>query len=127
MQECSIAGMQSYGFCAYVVMLFFGHVFVSLCRYAEFQVCRYAGMQLLRMCIDCSSGLCVMCQVDNLWEIAIGVIRDVMQEQFARMSTSQHMLLVKDDVSLLCASLRRYGFQVNTTYTRAYMHTYWHT
>lgn len=59
-----------------------------------------------------AGGLVTGSQVDNLWETAVARMKVVMEEQFARMSTSEHMLLVKDDASLLCACLRRYGFQV---------------
>eukprot|EP00271_Cylindrocystis_brebissonii_P004692 TRINITY_DN16508_c0_g1_i1.p1 TRINITY_DN16508_c0_g1~~TRINITY_DN16508_c0_g1_i1.p1 ORF type:complete len:834 (-),score=194.69 TRINITY_DN16508_c0_g1_i1:1366-3867(-) len=59
-----------------------------------------------------AGGLITNSQVDNMWEVAIAKMKNVMDEQFVRMTTCEHMLLVKDDASLLCASLRRYGFQV---------------
>lgn len=60
-----------------------------------------------------AGGLITNSQVDILWDLAIFKIKGVMEEQFGRMNTSEQMLLVKDDASLLCASLRRYGFQVS--------------
>eukprot|EP00249_Psilotum_nudum_P020734 c27823_g1_i1 orf=605-2962(+) len=51
-------------------------------------------------------------QVENLWETAISKISSVLQDQFSRMQTANHLLIVKDYVSLLGATLRRYGYQV---------------
>eukprot|EP00897_Mesotaenium_endlicherianum_P010332 jgi/Mesen1/9327/ME000061S08776 len=48
-----------------------------------------------------AGGLVSSTQVDTLWESAIGKMRGVMEEQFARMNTAEHMLLVKGDVAPL--------------------------
>lgn len=52
-------------------------------------------------------------QVDLLWETALSRMRCVMEEQFASMSSADHMLMVKEDISLFASALRRYGFQVS--------------
>lgn len=60
-----------------------------------------------------SGGVISASRVDNLWETAIARMKLVMEELFARMSTADDMLMVKQDTSLLCSALRRYGFQVS--------------
>ncbi|KAH7277343.1 hypothetical protein KP509_39G046000 [Ceratopteris richardii] len=51
-------------------------------------------------------------QVEILWEIAVSKMISLVEDQFSRMQTANHLLIVKDYVSLLCATLRRYGYQV---------------
>ncbi|MCO5579032.1 hypothetical protein L7F22_032884 [Adiantum nelumboides] len=51
-------------------------------------------------------------QVENLWEMAVAKMISVVEDQFSRMQTANHLLIMKDYVSLLCATLRRYGYQV---------------
>ncbi|CAI5467823.1 unnamed protein product [Closterium sp. Yama58-4] len=60
-----------------------------------------------------AGGVIKPAQVDVLWETAIARMRSVMEEQFASMSSADHMLMVKEDISLFAAALRRYGFQVS--------------
>ncbi|KAJ7539673.1 hypothetical protein O6H91_11G104900 [Diphasiastrum complanatum] len=59
-----------------------------------------------------ASGLITSSQAENLWESAISKVNSVLEDQFSRMQTASHLLLVKDYVSLLGATLRRYGYQV---------------
>lgn len=59
-----------------------------------------------------AGGLMSSSQVENLWETAAAKMISVVEDQFSRMQTANHLLIVKDYVSLLCATLRRYGYQV---------------
>ncbi|KAL5701315.1 Exocyst complex component S15B [Ranunculus cassubicifolius] len=51
-------------------------------------------------------------QVENLWETAVNKMCSVLEDQFSRMQTASHLLLIKDYVSLLGVTLRRYGYSV---------------
>ncbi|KAH7424634.1 hypothetical protein KP509_11G016800 [Ceratopteris richardii] len=51
-------------------------------------------------------------QVESLWDIALAKMISVTEDQFSRMQTANHLLIVKDYISLLCATLRKYGYQV---------------
>lgn len=59
-----------------------------------------------------AGGLITSVQVENLWETAAAKMIFVVEDQFSRMHTANHLLIVKDYVSLLGATLRRYGYQV---------------
>ncbi|BBM97704.1 exocyst complex component 6 [Marchantia polymorpha subsp. ruderalis] len=59
-----------------------------------------------------AGGLITNARVESLWETAISKMNVVIEDQFSRMQTANHLLLVKDYVSLLGVTLRRYGFQV---------------
>ncbi|KAJ6819982.1 exocyst complex component SEC15A isoform X2 [Iris pallida] len=52
-------------------------------------------------------------QVEALWDTAASKITSILEVQFSRMDTASHLLLIKDFVTLLGATLRRYGYQVN--------------
>ncbi|CAO2824371.1 unnamed protein product [Amaranthus hypochondriacus] len=52
-------------------------------------------------------------EVENLWEMAISKMCSVLEDQFSRMQTANHLLLIKDYVSLLGVSLRRFGYPVD--------------
>ncbi|PKA48932.1 putative exocyst complex component 6 [Apostasia shenzhenica] len=52
-------------------------------------------------------------EVDALWETAVGKIASVLEDQFSRMQTASHLLLIKDYVSLLSVTLRQYGYAVD--------------
>lgn len=58
-------------------------------------------------------GLISKWEVENLWETAVSKMCSVLEDQFSRMQTANHMLLIKDYVSLLGVSLRRYGYPVD--------------
>ncbi|XP_024398733.1 exocyst complex component SEC15A [Physcomitrium patens] len=59
-----------------------------------------------------AGGLMTSARTEQLWESAISKVTIVMEDQFSRMQDANHLLLVKDYVSLLGATLRRYGYQV---------------
>ncbi|XP_047324838.1 exocyst complex component SEC15B [Impatiens glandulifera] len=50
--------------------------------------------------------------VDNLWDTAVSKMCSVLEDQFSRMQTANHLLLIKDYVSLLGVTLRRYGYPI---------------
>ncbi|KAK8711509.1 hypothetical protein V6N13_146791 [Hibiscus sabdariffa] len=59
-------------------------------------------------------GLISKMEVENLWETAVSKMCAVLEDQFSRMQTANHLLLIKDYVSLLGVTLRRYGYAVGT-------------
>lgn len=58
-------------------------------------------------------GLITKFEVENLWETAVSKMCSVLEDQFSRMQTANHLLLIKDYVSLLGVTLRRYGYSVD--------------
>ncbi|XP_043722354.1 exocyst complex component SEC15B-like [Telopea speciosissima] len=58
-------------------------------------------------------GLISKFEVENLWEAAVSKMCSVLEDQFSRMQTANHLLLIKDYVSLLSVTLRRYGYPVD--------------
>jgi hypothetical protein len=58
-------------------------------------------------------GLISKIEVENLWEAAVSKMCSVLEDQFSRMQTANHLLLIKDYVSLLGVTLRRYGYPVD--------------
>ncbi|XAR58419.1 hypothetical protein NMG60_11013804 [Bertholletia excelsa] len=52
-------------------------------------------------------------EVENLWDTAVSKMCSVLEDQFSRMQTANHLLLIKDYVSLLGVTLRRYGYPVD--------------
>ncbi|PKI51648.1 hypothetical protein CRG98_027950 [Punica granatum] len=60
-----------------------------------------------------SGGLISKLEVENLWETAVSKMCSVLEDQFSRMQTASHLLLIKDYVSLLGVTLRRYGYLVD--------------
>lgn len=59
-----------------------------------------------------SGGLISKMEVENLWETAMSKMCSVLEDQFSRMQTANHLLLIKDYVSLLGVTLRRYWYPV---------------
>ncbi|CAA7047070.1 unnamed protein product [Microthlaspi erraticum] len=59
-------------------------------------------------------GLVSKLEVEALWDIAVVDMCAVLEDQFSRMQTANHLLLIKDYVSLLGVSLRRYGYAVDS-------------
>ncbi|KAE9593802.1 hypothetical protein Lal_00036422 [Lupinus albus] len=55
-------------------------------------------------------GLISKVEVDNLWEIAVSKMCAVLEDQFSGMQAANHLLLIKDYVSLLGLTLRRFGY-----------------
>ncbi|KAK8654351.1 hypothetical protein V6N13_128320 [Hibiscus sabdariffa] len=58
-------------------------------------------------------GLVSKLEVENLWETAVSKMCSVLEDQFSRMQTASHLLLIKDYVSLLGVTLRRYSYPVD--------------
>ncbi|GJW74008.1 exocyst complex component SEC15B-like protein [Tanacetum coccineum] len=58
-------------------------------------------------------GLINKMEVENLWDTAVSKMCSVLEDQFSRMRTANHLLLIKDYVSLLGVTLRRYGYSVD--------------
>lgn len=61
-----------------------------------------------------ADGLLSDSQVETMWEIAISKVTSILGEQFSHMEAGNHHLLVKDYVSLLCASMKNYGYQTTS-------------
>ncbi|CAK9188548.1 unnamed protein product [Ilex paraguariensis] len=59
-----------------------------------------------------AGGLLLSNQVETMWETAVGKVTSVLEEQFSHMDAASHLLLVKDYVTLLGATLRQYGYEV---------------
>uniref|UniRef100_A0A0D9VPV8 Exocyst complex component n=1 Tax=Leersia perrieri TaxID=77586 RepID=A0A0D9VPV8_9ORYZ len=59
-----------------------------------------------------ADGLLSESQVETTWEAAIAKITSILEDQFARMSTASHLLLVKDYVTLLGTTVSKYGYQI---------------
>ncbi|KAI3830238.1 hypothetical protein L1987_04374 [Smallanthus sonchifolius] len=51
-------------------------------------------------------------QVEAMWETAVTKLTLTLENQFSQMDTASHLLLVKDYVTLLGATLRQYGYDV---------------
>lgn len=51
-------------------------------------------------------------QVETIWETAVAKITSLLGDQFSNMDSATHLLLVKDYVTLLAATLRQYGYEV---------------
>lgn len=52
-------------------------------------------------------------EVESLWDTAVSKMCSVLEDQFSRMQTANHLLLIKDYVSLLGVTLRGYGYPVS--------------
>ncbi|KAJ4979840.1 hypothetical protein NE237_010620 [Protea cynaroides] len=59
-----------------------------------------------------AGGLLSANQVKIIWETAVAKMTFVLDEQFSRMETASHLLLIKDYVTLVGSTLTRYGYQV---------------
>lgn len=59
-----------------------------------------------------AGGLLLADQVETMWETAVSKVTSILEEQFSHMDTASHLLLVKDYVTLLGATLRQYGYEV---------------
>ncbi|GER43713.1 exocyst complex component sec15B [Striga asiatica] len=58
-------------------------------------------------------GLISRLEVENLWDTAVSKMCSVLEDQFSRMQTANHLLLIKDYVSLLGVTLRRFGYPID--------------
>lgn len=59
-----------------------------------------------------ADGLLSESQVETTWETAIAKITSILEEQFSRMRTASHFLLIKDYVTLLGTAVNKYGYQI---------------
>lgn len=59
-----------------------------------------------------AGGLLLADQVETMWETAVSKVTSLLEEQFSHMDSASHLLLVKDYVTLLGATLRQYGYEV---------------
>lgn len=59
-----------------------------------------------------AGGLLLPDQLETMWETAVAKITSILEEQFSHMDSATHLLLVKDYVTLLGATLRQYGYEV---------------
>lgn len=51
-------------------------------------------------------------QVETLWDTALSTMASILEKQFTLMDTASHLLLIKDFVTLLCSTLKRYGYRL---------------
>ncbi|GAV69469.1 Sec15 domain-containing protein [Cephalotus follicularis] len=61
-----------------------------------------------------AGGLLLADQVETMWETALAKMTSVLEEQFSHMDSATHILLVKDYLTLLGATLRQYGYEVGS-------------
>ncbi|PKA55051.1 putative exocyst complex component 6 [Apostasia shenzhenica] len=59
-----------------------------------------------------AGGLLSESQVETIWDIALAGITSILDSQFTRMDTASHLLLIKDFVTLLCSTLKHYGYRL---------------
>ncbi|XP_042463534.1 exocyst complex component SEC15A-like [Zingiber officinale] len=59
-----------------------------------------------------AEGLLLESQLEMLWDTALSKMTSVLEDQFSHMDTANHLLLVKDFVTLFGSTLRRHGYQV---------------
>ncbi|KAJ8635512.1 hypothetical protein MRB53_009779 [Persea americana] len=57
-------------------------------------------------------GLLLPTQVDKIWDTALEKITSVLVENFSVIEAPNHLLLIKDHVTLLVATLQQYGYRV---------------
>lgn len=51
-------------------------------------------------------------QLETIWDTAMAKMTSLLEEQFSGMEIASHFLMIKDCVTLLGATLKRYGYQV---------------
>ncbi|XP_020104541.1 exocyst complex component SEC15A-like [Ananas comosus] len=59
-----------------------------------------------------ASGLLSESQLETLWETAIAKMTSVLEDQFSRMDTASHFILIKHFLTLLSETLKRYGYRI---------------
>ncbi|XP_074589895.1 exocyst complex component SEC15A-like [Curcuma longa] len=59
-----------------------------------------------------AGGLLLDSQLETLWDTALSKMTSVLEDQFSHMDTANHLLLVKDFVTLFGSTLIRHGYQV---------------
>ncbi|RWW56396.1 hypothetical protein BHE74_00036886 [Ensete ventricosum] len=60
--------------------------------------------------LQTAGGLLSESQVETLWNTAISKMTSILEDQFSRMDTANHLLLIKDFVTLVAETLTRYGY-----------------
>ncbi|KAE8706391.1 Exocyst complex component SEC15A [Hibiscus syriacus] len=66
--------------------------------------------RVLRTC----GGLLSADQVETMWDTTVATVASVLEEQYSHMDSATHLLLVKDYITLLGATLRQYGYKVGS-------------
>ncbi|KAM0852444.1 hypothetical protein ACQ4PT_051754 [Festuca glaucescens] len=61
-----------------------------------------------------AEGLLSESQVETMWEASISKVTSILEEQFTSMDAANHHLLVKDYVSLLGETMKKYGYQATS-------------
>ncbi|OMO96117.1 Exocyst complex subunit Sec15-like protein [Corchorus olitorius] len=61
-----------------------------------------------------AGGLLSTDQVETMWETTVAKMASVLERQFSHMDSATHLLLVKDYITLLGATLRHYGYEVGS-------------
>ncbi|XP_072974495.1 exocyst complex component SEC15A [Typha angustifolia] len=59
-----------------------------------------------------AGGLLSESQVETIWDTAISKMTAILEDQFSHTDTASYLLLIKDFVTLLGATLTRYGYRV---------------
>lgn len=59
-----------------------------------------------------ADGLLSESQMETTWEIALAKVTSTLEDQFSRMRTASHFLLIKDYVTLLAAAVKKYGYPI---------------
>ncbi|KAK2403513.1 exocyst complex component SEC15A [Trifolium repens] len=60
-----------------------------------------------------AGGLLVEDQVETMWETALSKMTSMLDMQFSRMNSATNLLLIKDDVTLVGSTLRKYGYDIS--------------
>ncbi|KAL5231158.1 hypothetical protein ABZP36_029934 [Zizania latifolia] len=63
-----------------------------------------------------ADGLLCESQVETMWETAISKVASILEDNFSRMDAANHLLLVKDYVTLLGATMKKYGYQTTSLF-----------
>lgn len=59
-----------------------------------------------------AGGLLSDSQVETIWDMALANMTSILENQFSLMDTASHLLLIKDFVTLLCSTLKHYGYRL---------------
>uniref|UniRef100_A0A7N0THP8 Exocyst complex component n=1 Tax=Kalanchoe fedtschenkoi TaxID=63787 RepID=A0A7N0THP8_KALFE len=59
-----------------------------------------------------AGGMLLADQVETMWETAVAKMTSVLEEQFSHIESASHLLMVKDYVTLLASTLKKYGYEV---------------
>ncbi|GJN40857.1 hypothetical protein PR202_gn00268 [Eleusine coracana subsp. coracana] len=59
-----------------------------------------------------ADGLLSESQVETTWETALAKVTSTLEDQFSRMRTASHFLIIKDYVTLLGAAVKKYGYPI---------------